>query len=49
MQLTVNGHPLYNYAGDRRSHVATGEGIKAFGDTWHVVKASLGLLSPQAG
>jgi predicted lipoprotein with Yx(FWY)xxD motif len=40
MQLTLGGHPLYTYAGDGRSHVATGEGIKGFGGTWHVVKAS---------
>jgi predicted lipoprotein with Yx(FWY)xxD motif len=40
IQLTLNGHPLYTYAGDSRSHVATGEGIKGFGGIWHVVKAS---------
>lgn len=40
IQLTLGGHPLYTYAGDSRSHVATGEGIKGFGGTWHVVKAS---------
>jgi predicted lipoprotein with Yx(FWY)xxD motif len=40
MQLTLGGHPLYTYAGDSRRHVATGEGIKGFGGTWHVVKAS---------
>ena len=40
MQLTLGGHPLYTYAGDSKRHVATGEGIKGFNGTWHVVKAS---------
>jgi predicted lipoprotein with Yx(FWY)xxD motif len=40
MQLTLGGHPLYTYAADSQSHVATGEGIKGFHGTWHVVKAS---------
>ncbi len=39
-QVTLNGHPLYRYAGDSSKTKATGEGIKTFGGTWHVVKAS---------
>jgi predicted lipoprotein with Yx(FWY)xxD motif len=39
-QLTLNGHPLYNYAGDAEKATAAGEGVQGFGGTWHVVKAS---------
>jgi hypothetical protein len=39
-QVTLNGHPLYNYSADSAKAAATGEGIVAFGGTWHVVKAS---------
>lgn len=37
-QLTLNGHPLYFYAGDLSRNHATGEGINTFGGIWHVVK-----------
>ena len=40
IQLTLNGHPLYTFAGDTQKDVATGEGIQHFGGTWHVVKAA---------
>jgi predicted lipoprotein with Yx(FWY)xxD motif len=36
-QLTLNGHPLYRYAADARRHSAMGQGVKAFGGTWHVI------------
>ena len=39
-QVTLGGHPLYYFledAGNKGS--ATGQGIVAFGGTWHVVKA----------
>jgi predicted lipoprotein with Yx(FWY)xxD motif len=39
-QVTLNGHPLYRYSGDSRKGTASGEGIKSFGGTWHVIKAS---------
>lgn len=39
-QLTLAGHPLYRYAADSRRHNATGEGVRSFGGTWHVVKAA---------
>jgi predicted lipoprotein with Yx(FWY)xxD motif len=39
-QVTLNGHPLYRFAGDSSKRKATGEGIKSFGGTWHVIKAS---------
>ncbi len=38
-QLTLNGHPLYTYAGDGgRRGVANGSGVRTFGGTWHVFK-----------
>jgi predicted lipoprotein with Yx(FWY)xxD motif len=39
-QVTLGGHPLYTFAGDTQKHAATGEGIRSFGGTWHVIKAS---------
>jgi predicted lipoprotein with Yx(FWY)xxD motif len=37
-QVLLSGHPLYYYAADTKAAVATGEGIKTFGGTWHVMK-----------
>ncbi len=37
-QVMLNGRPLYRFAGDKgRRGSATGEGIKSFGGTWHVI------------
>jgi len=37
-QVTLDGHPLYTFAGDGgTAGKATGDGIKSFGGTWHVV------------
>jgi predicted lipoprotein with Yx(FWY)xxD motif len=37
-QVTLNGHPLYTFEGDgNKAGVAHGNGIVAFGGTWHVV------------
>jgi predicted lipoprotein with Yx(FWY)xxD motif len=38
-QVTLAGHPLYRYSGDRQKNSATGEGVRTFGGTWHAVKA----------
>lgn len=38
-QVTLNGHPLYTFAGDHGVGVANGNGLKSFGGTWHVVVA----------
>jgi predicted lipoprotein with Yx(FWY)xxD motif len=38
LQVTLSGHPLYTFAEDHKSRVAHGEGIKAFGGTWHVLR-----------
>lgn len=39
-QVTLGGHPLYRFSGDSGNGAANGEGIVAFGGTWHVVKAT---------
>jgi predicted lipoprotein with Yx(FWY)xxD motif len=39
-QVTLNGLPLYRYAGDSAKGDVNGEGIESFGGTWHAVKAS---------
>jgi predicted lipoprotein with Yx(FWY)xxD motif len=36
-QLTLNGHPLYEFVGDARPGEATGEGIHSFGGVWWVL------------
>jgi len=39
-QVMLNGHPLYRFAPDRGIRgSAMGEGVVAFGGTWHVVAA----------
>jgi predicted lipoprotein with Yx(FWY)xxD motif len=38
-QVTLNGHPLYTFAGDHGVGVANGNGLKSFGGTWRVVAA----------
>lgn len=40
LQVTLNGLPLYRYAGDSAKNDVNGEGIESFGGTWHAVKAS---------
>jgi predicted lipoprotein with Yx(FWY)xxD motif len=40
LQVTLNGLPLYRYAGDSAKDDANGEGIESFGGTWHAVTAS---------
>jgi len=39
-QVTVNGLPLFTYAGDSGPGVANGNDVVSFGGTWKVVKAS---------
>jgi Secreted repeat of unknown function len=38
MQVTLGGNPLYTFSQDHMKNNATGEGVTAFGGTWHVVK-----------
>jgi predicted lipoprotein with Yx(FWY)xxD motif len=39
--VLYNGHPLYTFVKDKTSNDANGEGINAFGGTWHVATPSL--------
>lgn len=39
-QVTLDGLPLYRYAGDSAKGDVNGEGIESFGGTWHAMKAS---------
>lgn len=39
-QVTLGGHPLYTYSGDKQKAAASGEGIHGFGGTWHVSRTS---------
>ena len=40
--VTINGAPVYTFAGDASAGTTAGEGINSFGGTWNVVKASGG-------
>ncbi|HEX4010146.1 MAG TPA: hypothetical protein VHX62_09065 [Solirubrobacteraceae bacterium] len=49
-QVTLNGHPLYTFIEDAgKKGVAAGDGIKAFGGTWHVFKENAPKSSSSAG
>jgi predicted lipoprotein with Yx(FWY)xxD motif len=53
-QVTLNGHPLYTFAGDgNRAGVANGNGLRSFGGTWHVVSvgraSAASAPAPQPG
>ena len=40
MQLTVNGWPMYTYAGDAKAGDASGQGKNLSGGLWWVVDSS---------
>jgi predicted lipoprotein with Yx(FWY)xxD motif len=40
-QVEYDGHLLYGFSGDTAAGQAHGEGIVAFGGTWHVVTPNL--------
>jgi len=40
-QVAYNGHLLYAFAKDKAMGDVNGEGVKAFGGTWHVVTPGL--------
>jgi predicted lipoprotein with Yx(FWY)xxD motif len=48
-QVTLNGHPLYTFAGDHGVGVANGNGLKSFGGTWHVVVAGAAKAATAPG
>ena len=37
-QVTLGGHPLYMFIADKAKGKANGDGVVAFGGTWHVIK-----------
>lgn len=39
-QVTYNGHPLYNFAGDSAAGDTSGQGLDDFGANWYVVSPS---------
>lgn len=43
--VAVKGLPLYTFAGDSTATDAKGEGIMAFGGTWHAAKTDAALTS----
>ncbi len=52
MQVTYDGHPLYDYAGDQSAGDANGNGSTAFGAVWHALQpsgASAGAKGAGAG
>lgn len=44
MQVEYNGHPLYAFVKDKTGDATSGEGVKAFGGTWHVVTPNLSAM-----
>jgi predicted lipoprotein with Yx(FWY)xxD motif len=44
-QVALNSHPLYFFAGDSAAGQTNGEGIAAFGGTWHVAAAALAVAT----
>jgi predicted lipoprotein with Yx(FWY)xxD motif len=49
LQVTLRGMPLYRFSGDSARGQANGEGIKAFGGTWHAVTAEAHGSSTPSG
>jgi predicted lipoprotein with Yx(FWY)xxD motif len=43
-QVLYNGHPLYAFSKDKASADVNGEGINAFGGTWHAATPSLAAM-----
>ena len=48
-QLAYAGHPLYEFIGDSKPGDVNGDGIVAFGGTWHAVNKSGGVAKKAAG
>ncbi len=46
LQVTLNGLPLYHFAGDRSRGEANGQHIHSFGGIWHVLSLGGGASSP---
>jgi predicted lipoprotein with Yx(FWY)xxD motif len=46
LQVTLRGHPLYRFAGDRAAGQANGRGLRSGGALWQVVLARAPKLPP---
>jgi predicted lipoprotein with Yx(FWY)xxD motif len=44
-QLSYNGHPLYRFVGDSKAGDTNGDGVTAFGGTWHVLSKSGAIVT----
>jgi predicted lipoprotein with Yx(FWY)xxD motif len=45
-QVAYDGHPLYYYAGDRKSGDSHGQGLDQFGASWYVVAPGGNKIDP---
>jgi predicted lipoprotein with Yx(FWY)xxD motif len=43
-QVLYNGHPLYLFVKDKTSNDVAGEGVNAFGGTWHPATPTLAAM-----
>src|SRR4051794_1609556 len=48
-QLSYNGHPLYRFALDSARGDTNGQGVTAFGGTWHVVSKRGAVVTKAPG
>ena len=49
-QVTYNGHPLYLFEGDKKPGDTNGEGLTAFGGSWHALSpAGNQVFAPGSG
>ncbi len=49
LQVTYKGHPLYQFAGDRRAGQIAGEGLNQFHGRWYVVNTAGNAVKAQSG
>jgi predicted lipoprotein with Yx(FWY)xxD motif len=48
LQVTYNGHPLYEFTGDTKAGQISGEGANQFGGNWYIVNPSGNAVKPKA-
>jgi predicted lipoprotein with Yx(FWY)xxD motif len=46
-QVALNSHPLYYFAGDSAAGQTNGEGLAAFGGTWHVATVASAVATSE--
>jgi predicted lipoprotein with Yx(FWY)xxD motif len=49
VQVTYAGHPLYTFVEDHKPGEANGNGVSAFGASWHALDQSGSMASAAAG